>query len=136
MAAKAYVPRLSADLRPTSAELLWIIDVYGFVVAGALITMGTVGDRIGRRKLLMIGAASFAVVSVLAAFSTSSGMLIATRALMGLAGATLAPSTLSLIFVMFTDARQRSFAVGVWIASFSAGSAVGPVMGGVLIEHY
>ena len=130
------VPRLSADLRPTSAELLWIIDVYGFVVAGALITMGTLGDRVGRRKLLMIGAASFAVVSVLAAFSISSGMLIATRALMGLAGATLAPSTLSLIFVMFRDTRQRGFAIGVWIASFSAGSAVGPVFGGMLIEHY
>ena len=88
------VPHLSADLRPSSAQLLWIIDIYGFVVAGSLITMGTLGDRIGRRRLLMIGALSFAAVSVLAAFSTSAGMLIASRALMGVAGAMLAPSTL------------------------------------------
>jgi MFS transporter, DHA2 family, multidrug resistance protein len=130
------VPKLSADLAPTSAQLLWIIDIYGFVVAGSLITMGTLGDRIGRRRLLMIGAVAFAAVSVLAAFSTSSGMLIANRALMGVAGATLAPSTLSLIFVMFEDPKQRSLAVGWWIAAFSAGSAVGPVFGGVLLERY
>jgi DHA2 family multidrug resistance protein-like MFS transporter len=89
------IPQISEDLRPTSAQLLWIIDIYGFVVAGSLITMGTLGDRIGRRRLLMIGAATFAVASVLAAFSSSAEMLIATRALLGLAGATLAPSTLS-----------------------------------------
>src|SRR5262245_10376232 len=87
------VPRLSADLRPTGAQLLWIIDVYGFMVAGSLVTMGTLGDRIGRRRLLLIGAAAFGVGSVLAAFSTSAWMLIVTRALMGVAGATLAPST-------------------------------------------
>lgn len=130
------VPKLSADLQPTSAQLLWIIDIYGFIVAGSLITMGTLGDRIGRRRLLLIGAAAFAAVSVLAAFSTSSGMLIAARALMGVAGATLAPSTLSLIFVMFPDPTQRSIAVGWWIAAFSAGSAVGPVFGGILLERY
>jgi DHA2 family multidrug resistance protein-like MFS transporter len=130
------VPLLSADLQPTSAQLLWIIDIYGFVVAGSLITMGTLGDRIGRRRLLMIGAASFAAVSVLAAVSTSAGMLIASRALLGLAGATLAPSTLSLIFVMFPDPKQRSVAIGWWIAAFSAGSAVGPVVGGVVLEHF
>jgi MFS transporter, DHA2 family, multidrug resistance protein len=130
------VPKLSADLAPSSAQLLWIIDIYGFVVAGSLITMGTLGDRIGRRRLLMIGAAAFAAVSVFAALSTSANMLILARALMGVAGATLAPSTLSLIFVMFTDPKQRSIAVGWWIAAFSAGSAVGPVAGGILLEHY
>ena len=130
------VPAISADLQPTSSQLLWIIDIYGFFVAGSLITMGTLGDRIGRRRLLMIGAASFGAVSVLAAFSTSAEMLIASRALLGLAGATLAPSTLSLIFHMFPDPRQRSRAIGVWIASFSAGSAVGPVLGGVVLEHF
>jgi DHA2 family multidrug resistance protein-like MFS transporter len=130
------VPKLSSDLEPTSAQLLWIIDIYGFVVAGSLITMGTLGDRIGRRRLLLIGGAAFAAVSVLAALSTSAGMLIASRALMGVAGATLAPSTLSLIFVMFQDPKQRSVAVGWWIAAFSAGSAVGPVLGGILLERY
>src|SRR6266850_5696200 len=79
------VPRLSADLEPSSAQLLWIVDIYGFMVAGSLITMGTLGDRIGRRRLLMIGAAAFGVASVLAACSTTAAMLIATRALLGLA---------------------------------------------------
>ena len=130
------VPSLSADLEPSSAELLWIVDIYGFMVAGFLITMGTLGDRIGRRRLLMLGAAAFAAVSVLAAFSTSPEMLIAARALQGIAGATLAPATLSLIFNMFLDPRQRSIAIGVWIAGFSAGSAVGPVLGGLLLENF
>ena len=130
------VPAMSADLQPTSTQLLWIIDIYGFLVAGSLITMGTLGDRIGRRKLLMIGAAAFGVVSIMAAFSTSAEMLIVSRALLGLAGATLAPGTLSLIFHMFTDPRERSIAVGVWIGSFSAGSAVGPVLGGIMLEYF
>jgi MFS family permease len=130
------VPRLSADLRPTGAQLLWIIDVYGFLVAGSLITMGTLGDRVGRRKLLLIGAAAFSAASVLAAFSTSAEMLIAGRALMGVAGATLAPSALALIFSMFRDPGQRSVAIGVWISAFSAGGAVGPLLGGVLLEYF
>jgi DHA2 family multidrug resistance protein-like MFS transporter len=130
------VPAISADLQPSSAQLLWIIDIYGFFVAGSLITMGTLGDRIGRRKLLLIGAAAFGAFSLLAAFSTSAEMLIASRALLGLAGATLAPSTLSLIFHMFRDPRQRSVAIGIWIGSFSAGSAIGPVLGGLLLEYF
>jgi DHA2 family multidrug resistance protein-like MFS transporter len=129
------VPSLSEDLRPSSVQLLWITDIYGFMVAGFLITMGTLGDRIGRRRLLLLGATAFGAVSVLAAFSTSPEMLIACRALLGIAGATLAPSTLSLIFAMFSDPRQRSTAIGVWITSFSAGGAIGPVLGGVLLEH-
>jgi DHA2 family multidrug resistance protein-like MFS transporter len=130
------VPSLSAALRPTSAEMLWIIDIYGFLVAGSLVTMGNLGDRIGRRRLLMLGAAAFGATSLLAAFSTSAEMLIASRAMMGVAGATLAPSTLSLIFNMFRDPRQRSTAIGVWIAAFSAGGAIGPMLGGVLLEHF
>lgn len=130
------VPELSADLRPTSAQLLWIVDIYGFFVAGSLITMGSLGDRIGRRRLLLIGAAAFGVTSVLAAFSTSAGMLIVTRALLGVAGATLAPSTLSLIRNMFHDPRQRTLAIGVWVTSYSVGSAIGPVLGGVLLEYF
>ena len=128
------VPRLSADLQPSSVQLLWIIDIYGFLVAGSLITMGTLGDRIGRRRLLLIGAAAFGVASVVAALSTAAEMLIAARALMGVAGATLAPSTLSLIFSMFRDPRQRSIAIGVWITGFSSGAAIGPVLGGLLIS--
>ena len=130
------VPDLSADLQPTASELLWIIDVYGFMVAGALVTMGTLGDRIGRRRLLMIGAAAFGAVSVLAAFSTTPEMLIVSRALLGIAGATVAPSTLSLIFHMFTDPKERSLAIGIWISAFSAGSAIGPVLGGLVLEWF
>ncbi len=130
------VPHLSADLRPTGAQLLWIVDIYGFMIAASLITMGTLGDRIGRRRLLLIGAAAFGVASVLAAFSTSAEMLIVTRALLGVAGATLAPSTLSLIRNMFLDPGQRTVAIGVWITSYSVGGAIGPLVGGLLLEHF
>jgi DHA2 family multidrug resistance protein-like MFS transporter len=130
------LPALSEDLRPSSSQLLWIVDIYGFLVAGLLITMGTLGDRIGRRRLLLIGAAAFGLASLLAALSTSAEMLIAARALLGVAGATLAPSTLSLIRNMFDHPRERTFAIGVWITSFSAGAAVGPLVGGLLLERF
>jgi MFS transporter, DHA2 family, multidrug resistance protein len=130
------VPAISADLQPTSAQLLWIIDIYGFLVAGSLITMGTLGDRIGRRRLLLLGAAAFGVGSLLAAFSPTAEWLIASRALLGIAGATLAPSTLSLIFHMFQDPRQRQVAIGFWIGAFSAGAAIGPVLGGAMLELF
>jgi DHA2 family multidrug resistance protein-like MFS transporter len=130
------LPALAADLQPTSTQALWIMDAYGFMIAGFLITMGTLGDRIGRRKLLMIGAAAFAIASVLAAFSTSSPMLIAARALLGVAGATLMPSTLALITNMFADPRQRALGFGIWATMFAFGMALGPVVGGVLLEHF
>src|ERR671914_2373588 len=130
------IPRISAELQPTSAELLWIFDIYGFLVAGLLITMGTLGDRIGRRRLLLGGAVGFALSSLLAAFSTSSEMLIASRALMGIFGATVAASTLSLIFTMFLDPKQRTTAIGFWIAAYSAGGAIGPVIGGIFLEFF
>jgi DHA2 family multidrug resistance protein-like MFS transporter len=130
------VPSISEDLQPSSTQLLWIIDIYGFMVAGFLVTMGTLGDRIGRRKLLMIGAAMFGAVSIMAAFSRTPEMLILSRALLGIAGATLAPSTLSLIFSMFEDPGQRSRAIAVWISAFSAGGAIGPVVGGILLENF
>src|SRR5258705_7231497 len=130
------VPSLSVDLKPTSAQLLWIVDIYGFMIAGSLITMGILGDRIGRRRLLLIGAVAFGAASMLAAFAVSAEMLIAARALLGLAAATLAPSTLSLLRNMFLDPRERTFAVGVWIASFSAGGAIGPLLGGLLLEYF
>ncbi len=130
------VPKMSAELQPSSAELLWIIDIYGFFVAGALITMGSLGDRIGRRRLLLIGAAAFGVTSLLCAFSSTPEMLIVSRAALGIAGATLAPSTLSLIFHMFQDPQERTVAIGVWIGAFSAGSAIGPVLGGIALEFF
>ncbi|NGO68758.1 MFS transporter [Streptomyces boncukensis] len=130
------VPSLAADLRPTATETLWIMDAYGFLIAGFLITMGTLGDRIGRRRLLMIGTAAFGAASVLAAFAPSAPWLIAARALLGVAGATLMPSTLSLISNMFTDARQRASAIGVWATMFALGMAAGPVVGGVLVAHF
>ena len=130
------LPQLSLQLKPTASQLLWIVDIYGFFVAGSLITMGTLGDRIGRRKMLLIGGFVFAVASALAAFSNSTTMLIVTRALQGIAGATLAPSTLSLIRVLFKDASQRAQAIGLWGASFSVGALIGPVVGGFLIEHF
>ena len=130
------VPQLSAALHPSATALLWIVDIYGFVLAGALIPMGALGDRIGRRRVLLYGAGFFGLASVLAAFSSSVAMLIAARALLGLAAATLAPSTLSLIRNMFLDPAQRTFAIGVWISSFSVGGALGPVIGGILLEYY
>jgi DHA2 family multidrug resistance protein-like MFS transporter len=130
------LPSLTADLQPSSAQLLWITDVYGFMLAGFLITMGTLGDRIGRRRLLLIGAAAFGLASVLAAFATSVAMLIVTRALLGIAAATLAPSTLSLIRNMFLDPGQRTFAIGVWVTSFSLGGALGPLLGGLLLHFF
>jgi hypothetical protein len=128
------VPALSEDLHPTSSQLLWIVDIYGFFVAGSLITMGTLGDRIGRRRLLMIGAAAFGTASIVAAFSTSAMILIATRALMGFAGATLAPST-SLVRNMFLDNRERTLAISIWITSYSVGGAIGPLVGGLLLAQ-
>lgn len=130
------LPQIAADLDPSATELLWIVDIYGFMIAGMLITMGTLGDRIGRRKLLMIGAFAFGMASILAAFASSAAMLIVARALLGLSAATLAPSTLSLISNMFPDPRERTFAIGVWISSFSAGGAIGPVIGGVLLTWF
>lgn len=130
------VPHLSEDLRPTGTELLWIVDVYSFLLAALLVTMGSLGDRIGRRRLLMFGAAGFGAASVAAAFAPTAEAMIAARALLGLAGGTLMPSTLSLVRSMFPDDAQRKIAVAVWAAALSAGSALGPVLGGLLLEFF
>ncbi|ASK33330.1 MFS transporter [Alcanivorax sp. N3-2A] len=129
-------PHLSADLKPTSSELLWILDIYGFMIAGFLVTMGTLGDRIGRRKLLLAGAVAFAAASVLAAFASSATQLIAARALLGVAGATLMPSTLSLLRSMFQVDHERTRAITIWITGFIVGSALGPMVGGALLEFF
>jgi MFS transporter, DHA2 family, multidrug resistance protein len=130
------VPSLTADLAPSAAQLLWIVDIYGFLIAGSLITMGGLGDRIGRRRLLLAGGAAFGIASILAAFSTSAELLIASRAILGVAGATLMPSTLSLIRNMFHDPVQRTSAIGIWTTSFSVGGIIAPLMGGLLLEYY
>jgi DHA2 family multidrug resistance protein-like MFS transporter len=130
------MPFLSEELRPSSTQLLWIGDVYSFVIAGLLVSMGGLGDRIGRKKLLLSGAAAFGVLSVLAAYASTPGTLIAARGLMGVAGATLMPSTLALIRNLFSDPGERSFAIGVWGSASMAGAAVGPVVGGFLLEHF
>lgn len=129
-------PRIAAALAPTDVEMLWIMDVYGFLIAGFLVPMGNLGDRIGRRRLLMIGATAFAAASVLAAFAPGAGWLIAARAVLGVAGATLMPSTLALISALFRDPRRRATAIGIWMATFSAGVALGPIIGGVLLERF
>lgn len=130
------LPHLAADLDPSATELLWITDVYGFMMAGFIITMGSVGDRIGRRRLLLIGAAAFAAASLVAAYSTTTAMLIAARVLLGIAGATISPSTLALVAGLFSDARQRALAIGVFTACFMGGAALGPVIGGLLLQHF
>nr|WP_030796218.1 MFS transporter [Streptomyces sp. NRRL S-337] len=130
------LPRLSADLGATGVQQLWISDSYGLMVAGLVITMGTLGDRIGRRRLLMIGGAAFAVLSVVAAFAVSPLMLIVARALLGVAGATLAPSTLALITNMFRDERRRGQAIAVWATCQFTGGALGPVLAGFLLQYF
>lgn len=130
------VPSISGSLRPGGTELLWIVDVYPLVLAGLLVPMGSLGDRIGRRRLLLIGSSGFALVSVLAAFAPTAGLLIAARAGLGFFGAMLMPATLSLIRNIFTDPPRRRKAVAIWASGFSAGSALGPVVGGVLLEHF
>lgn len=130
------VPALSEALDPSATELLWIGDAYSFALAGLLVTMGTLGDRIGRKRLLLIGAAAFAGASLLAAFAPTAGWLIAARALLGVAGATIMPSTLSIIRDLFRDPRQRTTAVAVWGAMATAGAAVGPLIGGALLEQF
>ncbi|WP_435642971.1 MFS transporter [Streptomyces sp. H49] len=129
-------PAISADLHPTGTQQLWIFDIYGFVLAGLLMTMGSLGDRIGRRRLLLMGAAAFGGASLLAAYAGSATTLIAARALLGIGGATLMPSTMALLRTMFTDPAERAKAIGLWSGVMTGGIALGSVMSGVLVEHF
>lgn len=130
------VPAMTEALSPTGNQLLWIIDIYALVLAGLLVPMGSLGDRIGRRRLLLIGATGFAIVSAVAAFATDASQLIAARALLGIFGAILMPATLSLIRTIFPDATERRTAIAVWAAAFSGGAVLGPIVGGLLLEHF
>ena len=130
------VPRLTAALSPTASQLLWIVDAYAFLIAGSMILMGTVGDRIGRKKLLILGSGAFAVASLMAAFSTSAVQLILARAVLGIAGATIAPSTLALIRHMFQEKTSLTRAIALWGTSFSAGAVLGPLVGGLLLQRF
>ncbi|MGW3358400.1 MFS transporter [Streptomyces bungoensis] len=129
-------PYISEDLHPSGTQLLWIGDVYSFVIAGLLVSMGSLGDRIGRKRILLGGATAFGAVSVLNAYAATPELMILARALLGVAGATLMPATLALIRNLFPDPRERSLAVGIWGATASAGTAVGPITGGFLLEHF
>ncbi|MCC3375328.1 MFS transporter [Cohnella sp. REN36] len=130
------LPHIGQDLGANSVQQLWIVDIYGFMLSGFLITMGTIGDRYGRRRLLLIGGTVFVAASLMAAFARSAEMLIFARAMMGVAGATVAPSSLALIGHMFTAPRQRSLAIGVWLMCFMGGMVLGPVVGGVLLNEF
>jgi DHA2 family multidrug resistance protein-like MFS transporter len=130
------VPSLVEDLSPTATQVLWIGDIYSLAIAGLLVTMGNVADRIGRKRLLLIGSASFGLASALAAFAPTAEALIAARLLLGITGATLMPSTLSLIRNIFTDPKERTRAIAIWSAAAAAGIALGPLVGGVLLEHF
>lgn len=130
------LPSIAEDFRPSAVTQLWIVDIYSLVLAALLVTMGSLGDRFGRRRLLMIGAGGFAVVSAVAAFAPSAEYLVAARALLGVFGAMLMPSTLSLIRNIFTDASRRRLAIAIWASCFTAGSALGPIVGGALLQHF
>ncbi|MFD6860735.1 MFS transporter [Rhodococcus sp. NPDC060086] len=129
------LPEISASLQPSGAQQLWIIDIYPLILAGLLVSMGSFGDRVGRRRLLLIGATGFAAVSVIAAYAPSAEALIASRAALGFFGAMLMPSTLSLLRNIFLDAAQRRLAIALWASCFAAGAALGPIVGGFLLEH-
>ncbi|MEV0125179.1 MFS transporter [Streptomyces sp. NPDC050703] len=130
------IPQITADLRPSGPEQLWIFDVYAFVLAGLLITMGSLGDRLGRRRLLLFGATAFGAASLAAAYADSAEALIAARAVLGIGGATLMPSTLALVRTLFRDAGERAKAIGIWQGVLVVGITLGSVLSGVLVEHF
>src|SRR6478752_2407355 len=129
------LPSISEALQPSGTQLLWMIDIYPLVLAGLLVSMGSFADRIGRRRLLLVGAVGFALLSVVAAYAPSAEALIASRAGLGFFGAMIMPPTLSLLRNIFTDREERRLAIAIWAAGFAAGNAIGPIAGGFLLEH-
>lgn len=130
------VPFIASDLNPSATQQLWIFDVYGFVLAGLLLTMGSLADRVGHRRLLMVGAVGFSGASILAAFAPTASLLILARAVLAVSGATLMPSTLALIRHIFDDDADRAKAIAAWNAVLAGGVAVGPIISGLLLEHF
>jgi DHA2 family multidrug resistance protein-like MFS transporter len=130
------IPSLTADMRPSATQILWIADVYGFAMGGLLIFMGNLGDRIGRKKLLLAGTIAFGLASAITAYAASPGLLIGARALLGIAGAAIMPSTLSLIRNTFTEPAERTMAMGISGGVGAGGFALGPIVGGVLLDHF
>lgn len=129
-------PHMTEDLEPSAVGLLWIIDVYPLVVAPLLVASGTLGDRLGRKRIMLAGLVVFGAASALAAFAWSAGVLIAARAVMGVGGALIMPTTMAIIRDVFPDRRERQTAVGIWSAVFAGGAVVGPLLGGFLVEHW
>ncbi|MEV6680970.1 MFS transporter [Streptomyces erythrochromogenes] len=130
------VPSVTEDLRPGPMELLWVVDAYPLVCASLLILFGTLGDRVGRRRILLLGYGLFGVASAIAALADNAQVLIAARALLGIGGAMIMPATLSILRQVFPDRRERALAIGIWTAVAAIGAASGPVLGGFLIEHF
>lgn len=130
------VPAVTEDLRPSAVELLWIVDIYPLVCASLLILFGTLGDRVGRRRVLLLGYTLFGLASALAALAHNGETLILARALLGVGGAMIMPATLSILRQVFPDRRERALAIGIWSAVAAVGAAVGPLLGGFLLEHF
>ena len=130
------LPRLTHDLAATASAKLWIINSYSLVVSGLLLGMGTLGDRLGHKRLLMAGLSVFGAASLGAAFAPNTGVLIAARALLGVGAAMMMPATLSLIRLTFSDDKERALAIGIWASVASGGAAIGPVVGGLLLEYF
>ncbi|MCX5398819.1 MFS transporter [Streptomyces sp. NBC_00102] len=130
------VPSMSRELNPTPSGLLWIVDVYSLTLAALLVTCGTLGDRLGRRRMVLSGFAAFGLASAAAAFSTSTAQLIAARAALGIGAAMIMASTVAIIRVVFTDDRERAFAIGIWTSAHSAGATIGPLIGGLVTARW
>jgi EmrB/QacA subfamily drug resistance transporter len=130
------LPSIAKSLGSSGSQLQWIVDAYVLSIAGLLLTIGYLGDRLGRKPTLLVGMVIFAAFSLGAALSNSNGMLIAMRALMGIGAATIMPATLSILTATFREPRERATAIAFWAATFSLGMGIGPLVGGWLLEHY